>query len=132
MTLAAVTLLTPLGIAAVLRPDPSGKGTHRQLGLPECTFVTLTGVRCPSCGMTTAWSNVMHGRPAAALRASAGGTLLAVLAMVGGIGALATAASGRSLVRPPGDSLKVTAGLMLVGLILAEWVMRLAAGYWQP
>src|SRR5580692_10658404 len=27
--------------------------THRQLGLPECSFKEKTGMPCPSCGMTS-------------------------------------------------------------------------------
>src|SRR5262249_37405720 len=46
-----VTLLVLLGTARWLTPDASRRGTHRQLGLPPCNFLTLTGKRCPSCGM---------------------------------------------------------------------------------
>ncbi|RMG03430.1 MAG: DUF2752 domain-containing protein, partial [Planctomycetota bacterium] len=56
---AAVGLAGLLVIAAVLRPSPTGLGTHQQLGLPPCTFRAMFGSRCPTCGMTTAWSNVM-------------------------------------------------------------------------
>ena len=63
-------LLVVLAVASQLRPDPRGWGTHEQLGLPPCTFLTVAGVRCPACGMTTAWSNFMHGRIADALRAT--------------------------------------------------------------
>ena len=31
-------------------------GTHQQLGLPPCNFVTLTGYPCPACGMTTSFA----------------------------------------------------------------------------
>src|SRR5262245_44275259 len=57
---------------------PLALGTHRQLGLPECNFRRLTGLPCPSCGMTTSFALLMHGDWAASLRANAVGTLLAV------------------------------------------------------
>ena len=36
-------------------------GTHQQLRLPPCTFQQVTKVPCPSCGMTTSFSLLMHG-----------------------------------------------------------------------
>ena len=80
--LVGVGLLAALVLASQLQPDPRGWGTHEQLGLPPCTFLTLVGKRCPACGMTTAWGNVMHGRPLDALAANVGGTVLAVVALV--------------------------------------------------
>ena len=43
-------LVAVLSIAAWLAPDPSGLGTHQQLGLPACTSVAILGIRCPACG----------------------------------------------------------------------------------
>ncbi len=78
----SVGLLGLLLLAAVLRPDRTGIGTHRQLGLPPCTFLTVFGVRCPSCGMTTSWSYLVRGQFGRAWSTNAGGACLAVLAAV--------------------------------------------------
>ncbi|MEL6348687.1 MAG: DUF2752 domain-containing protein [Myxococcota bacterium] len=51
---------TVLGIALSLTPDPAGLGTHRQLGLGGCTILTMTGVPCPMCGMTTTFTHLAH------------------------------------------------------------------------
>lgn len=68
-----------LGITAAalwLRPDPSGHGTHTQLGLPPCPSVLVMGRPCPGCGLTTSWTNVLHGNFAAAWSANPFGPFL--------------------------------------------------------
>lgn len=49
-----------LGVARGLTPDPSGMGTHRQLGLGGCAMLIGTGVPCPMCGMTTTFTHLAH------------------------------------------------------------------------
>lgn len=76
------------GIAAILDPyDGSGlprtSGTHRQLGLPACSIESIAGVGCPSCGMTTAFSLLLHGDPAAAWSANWAGCVAAVAGAAG-------------------------------------------------
>jgi hypothetical protein len=78
----AAGLAGVLSVAAWLTPDPSGHGTHRQLGLPPCSSITLLGLRCPACGMTTSWALMIEGRVAEAIEANVGGSLLFVVAFV--------------------------------------------------
>lgn len=73
-------------VAALLSPyDAAGRplahGTHRQLGLPPCALKTLTGLPCPSCGMTTSISLVMHGDLVAAREANWAGVVVAALGL---------------------------------------------------
>ena len=58
-----------LALASHLTPSPSGFGTHRELGLPPCLFQKLTGILCPSCGLTTSFTHIMHGHWNAAFHA---------------------------------------------------------------
>ncbi len=77
--------LAVFGIAAWLSPYQEGRPllaeAHRQLGLPACNFKALTGLPCPSCGMTTSFALLVHGDLANSLRANWVGTLLALIGM---------------------------------------------------
>lgn len=50
-------------LAGLLKPDPSGLGTHTELHLPPCGFYLVFHKPCPSCGMTTSFALIMHGKP---------------------------------------------------------------------
>ncbi|HVX13254.1 MAG TPA: DUF2752 domain-containing protein [Pirellulales bacterium] len=126
MAAIALGLLAALTVAGMLRPDPNGFGTHRQLGLPPCTFVWLLGVRCPSCGMTTSWSHAVRGHWLAALGANTGGALLAGMAMLAGPWLLASAVRGRWLIGRPGDRTLAVVACVLIATTLLDWIYRLA------
>ncbi|HET6884185.1 MAG TPA: DUF2752 domain-containing protein [Pirellulales bacterium] len=115
----------PLCVAGWLRPDPNGFGTHQQLGLPPCTSVWLFGVRCPSCGMTTSWSHAVRGQWIKAVRANAGGALLAATAMVATPWLLVSAVRGRWLWGRPGDRALAIVACVLIAATLLDWMYRL-------
>jgi hypothetical protein len=125
LAFAASCLIVPLAVAGWLRPDPNGFGTHRQLGLPPCTSVWLFGVRCPSCGMTTAWSHAVRGQWLAACGANAGGALLAATTMLACPWMLLSAIRGRWLVGPPGDRTLAVVACVLIAVTLVDWFYRL-------
>lgn len=74
----AAACLFVLYTAGTLRPDPSGMGTHRQLGLAGCGFLSATGMPCMSCGMTTAFAHTARGELIAATAAQPMGAALAL------------------------------------------------------
>ena len=86
--LVAAGILTVLIVAAGLRADPRGMGTHKQLGLPTCGWVAAAGVPCPTCGMTTAFAAVATGHPVVGVVAQPMGALLALAGAAGFWGAL--------------------------------------------
>jgi len=45
-----------------IQPDARGLGTHEQLGMEPCSFLSTTGLPCATCGMTTSVSHLTHGQ----------------------------------------------------------------------
>ena len=125
---AGIGLLGLLLIAAVLKPSPSGRGTHEQLGLPPCTFLVLFGRPCPSCGMTTAWAYMVRGLWVDACRANVGGTLLGLLAIVAAAWLLGSAAAGRWCVVKPNGIVAAWIGAIVLLVTLIDWAIRLWVG----
>ena len=126
LLLAASALALPLWVACWLVPDPRGEGTHEQLGLPACGFRTQFGVRCPTCGMTTAWAHMVRFQISSAMRANTAGALLAALDAAGAAWLAVCVARGRWWPAPPG----ITALAWLVAatatVALGDWAVRLA------
>ena len=119
-------LFALLLIAAWLRPDPAGLGTHTQLGLPGCTAYSILGIRCPGCGMTTSWAHTMNGDLSSAIRANVGGVLLCFLAIATFPCFLWMAIRGKS---PGGICHAPVATTLLIiafAISIAEWLIRLA------
>jgi hypothetical protein len=81
LSLIAIVLVMLLACARWLEPSTTGFGTHRQIGLPPCTTYALFGVKCPSCGMTTAWAFTTRLRFQEALNANMAGTFLCIQAI---------------------------------------------------
>jgi hypothetical protein len=118
-----------LGTAALLKPASAGFGTHEQLGLPPCTVKLIFGMRCPACGMTTSWSHLMHGELLESFRANCGGSLMGILAMIGGMGCFV--AVFRGCVPARGRFAEILLMLTCVSLVVAlvEWVIRLIVSH---
>ncbi len=76
----ALGIGTVFSLAALLVPAVDGHGTHTQLGLGSCSFLTLTGQPCPMCGATTTFTLMAHLRPIDALINQPFAALLFVLA----------------------------------------------------
>jgi hypothetical protein len=74
-----VAALGTLVVACLLHPDPSGFGTHTQLGLPPCLFRAITSLPCPTCGLTTAFAHMARLQITSALHSHPLGPLLFAL-----------------------------------------------------
>jgi hypothetical protein len=117
-----------LATASILRPDPSGLGTHRQLGLPPCTMNAFLGIRCPGCGMTTSWAYTLHGDMVMGLQCNASGVLLCLLASVMVPCSLGLALRGKSSSGFWFSRLLVSLLVAIISISMIEWVIRLALG----
>ena len=117
-------LLSLLAVAGILAPDARGFGTHEKLGLPPCTFRQLTGYRCPSCGMTTSWSDLMRGRVVQSFRDNVGGALLGLVTVVLAPWSLISGWRGRWLWRPMGERAVFVAVWFLLAVTLIDWSVR--------
>ncbi|MGE3180951.1 MAG: DUF2752 domain-containing protein [Phycisphaerae bacterium] len=84
-----------LAVAVWLTPNARGYGTHQQLGFQPCGMLVYSGLPCPSCGMTTAFSNTVRGRFWAAIAAQSGGFLLALGTIFAAIVSFATLVRGQ-------------------------------------
>lgn len=115
-------MLTLLIVAAWLTPNELGLGTHTQLGLTECFVVVQWGVRCPSCGMTTAWARLLDGDLVGSVAANAAGFLLALLALVATPWLLASAALGKWWYCRPRTSLVFTSLVVVAMVALFDWM----------
>jgi hypothetical protein len=124
MVLAGSMLLGLLVTAAVLTPSPRGMGTHKQLGLPDCTVVQWFGMRCPSCGMTTSWSHMMRGHVISSFRSNAGGALLALTALASGPWLIVSGTRGRWTLCHPHEGTTLLIGVTIIVVTLADWTLR--------
>ena len=124
--LLAAGCLALIGIAHWLWPREAGHGTHRQLGLPPCSFLSRTGYPCPTCGLTTSTAAMAHGRIGQAFLAHPLGVVLfagvAAVAMAG----LAELIRGRDYLRllRPGLWWAVVVGAAM----LCGWGFKIAYG----
>src|SRR5262245_21383337 len=119
-----------LVIGALLHPyeadgTPKSQETHRQLGLPPCSFYVMTGLPCPSCGFTTSFSLVAHGDLPNALRANSVGALLALFCALGVPWALVSAWRRRYVFVASAEKVLITSLIVFVVLMLTRWAIIL-------
>lgn len=121
----ALVMLMVLATAAWLTPASVGHGTHRQLGMPECSWVVWFGRPCITCGMTTSFAHAANMDFVASFRAQPAGCLLAVLCSavfwVSGFVAVTGSRAGSVLIGWV-NTRTVIAG---VAILLAAWVYKL-------
>lgn len=111
-------VLVMVAVGLYLTPDPAGHGTHQQLGLPPCTIYYLTGRPCPSCGLTTSVSAILHGQFGLAWRANPMGYGIVAAATAIAFNSLFALLWGRSV------RIENTRFTLLLLALLALWLLH--------
>ena len=136
LLLMALVLITVFLIAAWLRPyDAEGKPlrqeTHRQLGLPACTFYEKTGIPCPSCGFTTSFAFTVRMHLWNALHANCVGTLLALFCLAFVPWGVVSAVWGRYLFIVSLEKTAINCLIVFVTLMLVRWGIIVGLAVWK-
>lgn len=125
----SVCLVAGFGVAWSIEPDPRGFGTHERLGLPPCTFQTMFDLPCPSCGMTTSFSNFVRGRVVRSADANLAGFLLAAACAMQVPWAWWSAYRGRLwLISDPGRTM-LWLLTVICAVALLQWLVRVLTSY---
>ncbi|MSQ96555.1 MAG: DUF2752 domain-containing protein [Gemmataceae bacterium] len=103
--------------------EPLRMGTHQQLGLPECTFKAKAGIPCPSCGMTTSFSLLIHADVWNSLKANFAGTGLATFGLLFIPWALASAFFGRFVFVRSLEMLVFRLAIVFLVILFGRWAV---------
>jgi hypothetical protein len=122
---AATIAAALLGVAAWLRPADDGIGTHMQLALPGCQWVTIMDLPCPTCGMTTAFAHAADGHLLASVRAQPFGALLAIAAAMTLIAGAYVALTGSALASLLPRLWGRRAGWLLAAAVMLAWAYKM-------
>ena len=116
-----------LGLAAWLTPSPTGIGTHQQLHMPQCGWIALADIPCPTCGMTTAFAHAAHGHLWSSFLAQPLGCALAVSTAMAFLVSTYVTATGSRL----GSAFKRLwgrrSGWLLAAVVLVAWGYKIAS-----
>lgn len=123
-----IAALTIVGLAvffvvvlARVHPDGRGHGTHEQLGMEPCSWPIVHHKPCPTCGVTTAATYLVHLDPIAAVRTQPFGAFLAVIGLITAGVALGSLLRGESFVARLARLPYGTVFGVAVALLLASW-----------
>ncbi len=94
--------------------------------LIDCYFHNITGLPCPSCGLTRSFHSMSHLRIAEAFQLNWMGPLLFALLSISCLQLIITSVSGRFVVLPYSSKLGV---VILIFVWVLAWLLRLIFGF---
>lgn len=122
----ALGCLALLVTGAWLCPDADGHGTHEQLGLPACGWVSLFDRPCPTCGMTTSFAHAARGELWDSARTQPFGFALAMLAATGVWCGAHVAATGSRVLEHAARLVNPRTLALAAGALVGAWAYKLA------
>lgn len=115
------------GLCRWLTPPPAGFGAHQQLGLAPCPMPILTGLPCPTCGMTTAFAQMADGHLLAALHAQPAACVIAAIILSATLLCVDTLRTGRLWTINWYRVTPAQVAFTAAGTLLCGWLYKLAA-----
>lgn len=114
-----------LTIAMIVAPSSQGLGTHEQLNLPTCGWITMMDLPCMTCGMTTAFSHAVRGNFFESLLTQPMGFVLAMGTAITLLISLHVAVTGSKLAGLFGRFYSARVMWLLVAFAAASWVFKI-------
>ena len=124
-TMVSIPAAGVLGLAAWLEPAEAGLGTHTQLYMPECGWIMLMDLPCPTCGMTTAFAHAAEGHLVASLAAQPLGGILAIATAIALLSGLYVAATGSQVAVLFGRLCTRRAAWILSAVAVGAWIYKI-------
>ena len=112
-------------IGRMLMPSPSGIGTHTLLGFPPCGFYKITGIPCPTCGVTTSFVLAAHLKFKESILTQPVGFFVFILVFLCAVAAAIFFLAGKSLFNL---NLKVSGykiAIAIIIFVLISWIYKI-------
>lgn len=89
--------------------------------LPECGWITIFDLPCPTCGMTTAFSHAANGNLPASFLTQPLGALLALATAIAFLSGMFVAFTGSRIGSMFGRLWTYRTGWIIAGLVVVSW-----------
>jgi hypothetical protein len=123
----AVPAAAVLFLAAWLTPSSAGLGTHEQMGLPACGWVTLMDIPCPTCGMTTSFSHAADGNLWQSFLTQPVGFVLAMITAMALLCGVYVMFTGSTLLSLVAQRCSARLGWIAGGCLLIAWIYKIVS-----
>lgn len=123
----AIAAAAVLAVAVWSSPSDEGLGTHTQLGLPACGWISTMQTPCMTCGMTTSFSYAAEGRLVTSFQTQPFGFLLALTTAGAFLAGTYVAATGANVAGLLSGMIGARFWWAVAGLALAAWIYKIVS-----
>ena len=114
-----------LAVATYLTPSEAGIGTHQQLSLPECGWITLMDMPCLTCGMTTSFTHAADGNLLQSFQTQPMGAVLAVGTAMAFLLGIYTVMTGSRIGAMLFTRWRASTGWYFGGFFVLAWIYKI-------